>query len=170
MFTHSATNLIRDAAESVRLPTGGRMHAWAQRANPDVVLIMLGSNDLGANQRVDSTVDELRRIIDVLRIHNAEVTVLLGTVIPSTSPRLNQRILALNKALGTAVPRLHAEGSPVLLVDHHGAFDSGQDTYDGLHPNAQGASKLASNWLKTLNDVLPPPSHVESNKHDKPFP
>src|SRR5690606_19865055 len=56
---------------------------------------------------------------------------------------LNERIVALAAAKTTAA-------SPVVLVDQYTGFNPAQDTYDGLHPNAQGEAKMAARWRQAI--------------------
>ena len=44
--------------------------------------------------------------------------------------------------------------SPVIVVDHFTGFDAATQTYDGVHPNADGEIHLSDRWLAALEDVL----------------
>jgi hypothetical protein len=37
--------------------------------------------------------------------------------------------------------------SPVVIVDQHTGFDAERDTFDGVHPNAEGEAKMAAAWF-----------------------
>ena len=67
----------------------GRIDQWAAQAAPDIVLMHLGTNDIGGGQDIDETVDEIDQIIERLRAHNPRVHVLLAASFRwRTTPRL----------------------------------------------------------------------------------
>ena len=49
-----------------------------QWADPDIVLLHIGTNDLIANESVDGTVTEIRGVIGALRRQNRQVAILRG--------------------------------------------------------------------------------------------
>ena len=127
---------------------------WAARNPPDIVLMHLGTNDIGGGQGIDETVDEIDQIIDLLRAHNPRVQVLLAAIIPVAHyaaivriERFNQRLTELVKAKDTPTSR-------VILVDHFAGFDAEQDTYDGIHPNDGGNQKMADKWFIAIQSLL----------------
>ena len=128
--------------------------AWAQVANPDIVLLHLGTNDMAADQSLAETVQELRDIIAILRRQNARVTVLMAQLIPGGHPKLYDAIVRLNARLADELETFQAPGSPVILVDQFTGFDYRVDTFDGLHPNATGAAKMVERWYAALTPVL----------------
>lgn len=127
-----------------------RIADWVQRADPDVVLLHLGTNDVGRGHDSRETAGEVARIIDRLREHNPGVHVLLAQIIPVDYPDANERIVEYNKALVQTAAALDRESSRVVLVDQFEGFDANQDTYDGIHPNESGNHKMAARWLAGL--------------------
>lgn len=131
-----------------RLSTG-----TASTASPDIVLIHLGHNDLCQGQDVPSTVNDIAAIIDVLRTVNPRVGTLLAQNIPSAWPchALMPAFVAELPALGAAKS---TADSPITLVDQCTGFDPGTMTWDGLHPNATGESRMADRWFAALRPLL----------------
>jgi lysophospholipase L1-like esterase len=127
-----------------------RIDRWAERQRPHVVLIHLGTNDIGHRQAVGETVSELAAIIAVLRRHNPEVTVLLARIIPVAFPEARARIATFNAAVAELALETTTPCSPVVAVDHFTGFDAAADTYDGVHPNAAGERKMAERWAEAL--------------------
>ncbi len=129
--------------------------AWANAFQPDIVLIHLGHNDLWQGQGVSGTVDELAQLIDVLRLVNPTVQILVAQVIPSTEsalaelPSLNAQIPAMAAAKTTSQ-------SLVIVVDQYSEFDATLDTWDGVHANAAGEQKMADRWFAWLARLLSP--------------
>ncbi|OQW33453.1 MAG: hypothetical protein A4E19_03375 [Nitrospira sp. SG-bin1] len=122
-------------------------------ASPDIVLLHLGTNDLCQGQDIPGTIDEISRIIDLLRKVNPAVAVVLAQSIPSTHgchaemPAFVAKLPDLAATKGTTV-------SPVMVVDQHHGFDPTVMTWDGLHPNRQGESQMADRWFAALRSLL----------------
>lgn len=139
-----------------------RISGWARSSQPDIVLVHLGTNDIGQGQTIESTVNELRSLVQTLRQVNPRITVLLAQIIPlwgseAKMQQLNQGIAELARELNTASSR-------VLAIDQFSGFDpvTGRDTYDGCHPNAKGEQHLADRWFAGLQQVLPTPRATPS--------
>lgn len=125
---------------------------WAADAAPDVVLVHLGSNDIFQHQSVESTLNELKQVVEVLRSANPEVQILLAQLIPSsrsseTIEVFNSQLPALAKSLDTALSRVE-------VVDQHSEFYISSDTFDHIHPNGSGELKMAGRWFNALMELL----------------
>ncbi|MFI8565596.1 SGNH/GDSL hydrolase family protein [Rhodococcus sp. NPDC078407] len=104
----------------------------ALAANPDILVVNGGTNDLARSVPVPRIVDNLRKILD--RAHDVD-TVVIATV-PSartvSADELNSGIRLLAAERGIAV----AEFAP--LLGRPGA------TFDGVHPTARTAAEMAA--------------------------
>jgi lysophospholipase L1-like esterase len=141
------------------------LDGWLSANLPEVVLVHLGTNDVTAGETTASTIQELGRIVDVLRSHNPGVIVLLAQIIPC---EWNDSAV---RELNAEVPLLAAEKStaqsPVLAVDQWTGFSAAEDTSDGVHPNESGERKMAARWYEALVTVLPaPPAGHEGSGED----
>ena len=56
---------------------------WVADADPDVVLLHIGTNDLMQGQSVDDAIDEIGDLIDILRANNPNVAIVLAQIIPT---------------------------------------------------------------------------------------
>ncbi len=131
-----------------------KMGKWASKNVPDIVLLHLGTNDIGGGQDIEETVGEIEKIVMILRKYNAKVKVLLAQIIPVANKAITKRIEKFNKELETLAESINTEESPVILVNHFDGFNPKTDTYDGVHPNDQGMDKMADKWYKTLVEYL----------------
>jgi lysophospholipase L1-like esterase len=123
---------------------------------PDIVLIHLGTNDyLQGGQSGSEVVVELKAVIDLLRNHNEDVSILLGQIIPGylgldlwARDDLNPKIANLDT--------YETPTSKVIIVDHYTDFST---TWlaDGLHPNTTGAAYMADKWYGALEPLLSSP-------------
>lgn len=126
---------------------------WSTDARPDFVLIHLGHNDLCQGQSVESTVEELSRIVDALQVAHSHVVILLAQVIASAVPCLSQ-IPVFNAQLPALAAAKTRPSSPVVIVNQHTNFDPHTMTYDGVHPNPAGESHMADRWMTALSPFL----------------
>ena len=117
---------------------------------PQIALIHLGTNDIFQGQSVASTINELSQIIDVLRGARPDVVILLAQIIPNQY----SDVVPFNNALPALAAQKTTAQSPVLLVDQFTGFNLVADTYDGVHPNNTGESKLATHWFIALQPYL----------------
>jgi hypothetical protein len=132
----------------------GKLSDWATLKMPDVVLVHLGTNDLGQGQSVESTVSELGQVIDTLRAANPNVKILLAQIIPGKDI---PNVPALNAALPGLAANKWRKNSPVLIVDQYTGFDIATDTRsDGVHPNESGEQKMAAKWLAGYERIIKP--------------
>jgi lysophospholipase L1-like esterase len=131
-----------------------RLDGWIAGRAPDIALIQLGVNDMAHGRRVKEILSDLERIVTTLRERNPDVKVLLGKAMPIPGEGA-WLIPGFNTALEQLAARLSSENSPVLTADHYAGFDAEAHTYDGIHPNAVGAERMAQNWFQALKAVLP---------------
>jgi acyl-CoA thioesterase I len=131
-----------------------RIEGWTANNRPDIVLLHIGSNDVGTGQDIGETVREIEGIVERLRRCNPEVTVLLAQVIPCAEPEVTDRFRRFNAALAKSAARLGTRESPVLIVDQFTGFNANTDTIDGIHPTEDGARKMAERWFAALRPLL----------------
>lgn len=122
----------------------------------DIVLLHAGHNQFADRQPIPGVIASTREIIETLRKTNPKVTILLAQVIPSGKlpkysyiPELNQELAKLGAELDTPAQR-------VVVVNQEEGFDWRVDTRDDrVHPNEQGAKKMADRWYEALVLLLP---------------
>lgn len=127
---------------------------WAGLYPPDVAVIHIGTNDLLQGQSVESTVQDVQLIIQTLRYHNPNIKIVLSHIIPTTDSWVNGLINKYNAQLNGISWSQNTGNSPIYIVSQHKGFRAALDTYDGIHPNAQGADKIARNIYQTLNRLF----------------
>ena len=129
--------------------------AWVSSAEPDVVLVHLGTNDVSWGRTTGSIIADLGGIIDAIHGHNPQAVVLLAQIIPSLARETETE--ALNAQIAVLAAGKHTDESPVIVVDQWTGFTIATDSYDGVHPNRQGELKIAAAWYAALETVLPAP-------------
>jgi glucose/arabinose dehydrogenase/lysophospholipase L1-like esterase len=143
--------LVTTVAQQNQLPS------WLEAADPDVVLMHFGTNDVWSNRSTASILAAYRTLVDQMRAHNPDIAVLLAQIIPmnpSGCAECAARVVDLNAAIPAWAESISTERSPVVVVDQWSGFSTESDTGDGVHPNASGDQKIASRWYPALAAVL----------------
>ncbi len=122
------------------------------KAHPaDVLMLQAGHNHFAEEKPVAGIVAAHRDMIATARRLNPKAIVFVAQVIPSGKLPKYAYIPELNVALAGLVKELHRPEQPVYLVDLATGFDPAKDTIaDLVHPNAQGAEKIAQRWSEAL--------------------
>lgn len=134
-----------------------RLPGWVTAAQPDIVLIHLGTNDIAQKQSIASTTTELRSLIQTLRTANPHVKILVAQIIPLWGSEAQMQ--KFNTSIARLATELNTAASPILVVDQFTGFNPlpNHHTYDGCHPNPIGETLLADRWFRALKAVLPQP-------------
>ena len=137
--------------------------AWATAAQPDVVLIYLGHNDLWLEDKdtisvvIARTITELGQVIDRLRAVNSRVKILLAQLIPSCYPGRLEYIDELNAKIPALVATKSSHISPVRVVDQWTGFNPLADTLpypDCVHPDESGEKKMSARWFSVFDLLM----------------
>jgi lysophospholipase L1-like esterase len=133
-------------------------------ADPDVVLMHFGTNDVWNGRAAADILNGYSQVVDAARAANPSVVVLVAQIIPmnvseatcpgctcagcpTAVPQLGQQIV------GWAASKSTAE-SPVVVVDQLTGYDATADNRDGVHPNDSGSQKIADRWLTALRPLF----------------
>jgi lysophospholipase L1-like esterase len=111
---------------------------------PNVVTLMIGTNDLGQNYQVSTAPARLNALVDQILRDAPSATVLVANLIVSTNTVVAPLRPAYNAAVAAMVSGKQAAGERVALVDMSAL--STADLFDALHPNDGGYQKMADAW------------------------
>jgi lysophospholipase L1-like esterase len=120
---------------------------------PDIVLMHLGTNDSG-NPDQTGVVASMKKIIDLLRSYNPNVTILLAKITPYPTQEAN--INALNTLISQQMPGYQTPTSKLIMVNLNTGFLPSW-LIDGLHPDPTGAAWMANRWYDAMVPLLPSP-------------
>ena len=117
-------------------------------ANPaDFVLIHSGHNGFAKDKPVKGIVRETEKMIATIHRINPKAVILVAQVITSGKLPKYSYIPELNKELGKL-----ASKEKVLVVNMADGFEWEKDTVaDKVHPNKNGAEKMAKKWFEALS-------------------
>lgn len=108
---------------------------------PDVVVEMLGTNDLLFLQNTPAQVEQnIENFVAAARSADAEVDVVLSEVTQTWFPGAPE----LNGLLAEGAADLDTVASRVVLADTDAGYTSSAHTFDDSHPNAQGEVLIAA--------------------------
>ncbi len=125
--------------------------SYINSAQPDLVLLMLGSNDMYANDDLPNAPGRLQELVQRINILRPGVTTILSTVTNRSDQQ--SKIPPFNAELPGVVQNLNNMGYNVVLVNAYAALTL-SDLADGVHPNAGGYDKLADVWYPQLKAYL----------------
>lgn len=136
---------------------------------PDVVLLMLGTNDINqsfdpggpgygggtgfaadAAQRLDSLVGRLFQT-------NPTLTLVLAAITPLADPAKEAQVKAYNAFIPQIVAAHKKLGQNILLADQSAALTAADLSPDGIHPGTPGYDKMARVWYTALTGRTAPP-------------
>ena len=129
--------------------------------NPNIVLIHLGTNDIGqmGPMGVANADSNLRQIVATMRQVKPNVTILLAQLIPigpgTTYYAWSHLIPDLNDTIAAIADDLNTDESPIILVDQYSDYDlATMMQSNGLHPNEVGEVQMAQTWYAQLAPLL----------------
>ena len=128
--------------------------------HPNIVLLMIGTNDINGNVDVANAPKRLGNLIDDITTRAPNALVVVATIIPIANDGTNQKVQTYNAALPGLVNTRASAGKHVVLLDNYAAFskDSSYQTtlmYNYLHPNDAGYVVLGRAMYDAIHAVLP---------------
>jgi lysophospholipase L1-like esterase len=130
-----------------------------QNFHPNIVLLMIGTNDINGNVDVNGAPIRLGRLIDDITTRAPNALVVVATIIPIANDGTNGRVKTYNSALAGVVNMRANGGKHVVLLDNYAAFskDPSYKTtlmYDYLHPNDAGYAVLGRSFYSAIGPLL----------------
>lgn len=143
---------IVNAGLSGETTAGGRRRLdWLLRQPVDVLLIELGGNDGLRGVDPGTTQRNLQAMIDTARAHYPDVRILLaGMQIP---PNLGPEYTKTFKQIYPTLAEKNDVALIPFLLEGVGGVDSLMQS-DGMHPNAAGHRRVATNVWNELKPIL----------------
>jgi lysophospholipase L1-like esterase len=130
---------------------------------PDVVLVMLGTNDLAWWTAVgpEGTRDQMLVFVDHLRKQLPDAILILCTIPPQTPGNVEpinldraEMTKTFNTLLKSALDARPDRGSSVFVADVNAVLTL-DDLYDGFHPTREAHTKIGNVIVDVMDDLLP---------------
>jgi acyl-CoA thioesterase I len=137
--------------------------ATLSRARPDLVLLHIGTNDIGLGIPIDESLAHVRQLLELIDKAGTPASrprVFLAKIIGRNLPFEDARreIETYNDRLAALAEERRRAGQPVDLVDLHAVVDPARHLHDALHPNAEGYARIAAGWVAAIRRVYAPRS------------
>ncbi|RST05608.1 hypothetical protein EF910_12465 [Streptomyces sp. WAC07149] len=137
---------------------------WLAAAQPDVVLLHIGINDLNQGADPGQAADQASALVDQVFAARPGVTVVMEGLIPTTPgwnhqdlsqpvARYNQRLKQLEAAKQQAGKRFRFVDAPALTPTDRADAGHPAQMSDGLHPNDAGYAHMAQAFFTPLDEA-----------------
>jgi len=171
--TYRPLHLSSDGMPRDSLSRGARVYDWVRQHRPDVVSVLLGTNDLAAGTTNGALVDDLLRPLVLQALRAAEDgaavdrrshadarrwehrgkcdAVVVVVLLLSRADGANDEVASVNEKLERR-DRRWLQDKCVEVVSAGDGIDAHDPThmYDGLHPGPRGEAIIAANILREL--------------------
>jgi lysophospholipase L1-like esterase len=122
---------------------------WMAAAQPDVVLLNIGTNDYVQNFDPELAPARLSDLIDRILVTSPTTRVVVARLLVSIGEKRARGIAAFD----AAVPGIVAAKGPRVTVADMSRVPN-RNTVDGLHPNDLGYRQMSYQWFEALRPVL----------------
>lgn len=132
------------------------VESWfASIADPDVILLHIGTNDFGGNDNISTAINRLDALILKMATLRPNANIIVTNLMERGEPH-NTNIQTLFNPQVPGVVNAHAAaGRKVTFLDMRAAVPLA-DMPDNLHPNQTGYDKMAAAWLTAIQAVVTP--------------
>jgi lysophospholipase L1-like esterase len=117
--------------------------------HPDVVLLMIGTNDVDLGYDLANAGARLDALLARIVALAPGARVIVAQLVPVGDTGEDARAVSYNQVVVQTVTQHRAAGENVRLVDMHAALGPG-DLSDKLHPNDAGYAKMAAVWFDAI--------------------
>ena len=131
-----------------QIKSGIDANGWLETYKPDIILLHIGTNDIGQGNAARAA-SNLSALLDDILVRLPKVRVIVAQIIPFRRGP-DQGHQSYNGAIPGIVA---AKGPRVSIVDMRGIL-SKSDYADSLHPKAAGYDKMARAWETAIRALV----------------
>ena len=124
----------------------------ALSASPNIILLMIGTNDITSTDNPGTTAERLDGLLEKLVQAAPESLIVVAQITPVSFDSADLR--NYNAKIPGIVQARIEKGQHLLLVDMSKMPTSGLAP-DGVHPNDQGYAYMANVWYEAIKEFLP---------------
>ncbi|WNZ43989.1 GDSL-type esterase/lipase family protein [Leptolyngbya boryana CZ1] len=133
------------------------MSSWINSYRPDMVLLMIGTNDIINQIDLPNAPNRLSNLIDQITNQSPNTQVLVASIFPLTridpvftDANLRQQAINYNAQIPNIVNAKRAQGKQVSFVDMYSALDENDLLSDGVHTKSSGNQKASNAWYNAI--------------------
>jgi lysophospholipase L1-like esterase len=131
---------------------------WVSAAKPDIVLLLIGTNDCIQNDDLPNAMNRLSDLIANIRLGAPNSVIFISTTVPNATPDTEARVLSYNNNLANFVQTRMQTDSKIHFVDMYKLANLQiTDLIDGVHPTPTGYSVMGQVWFNVLSAYLKQP-------------
>jgi len=142
-----------------------------KQAQPDIILLIIGTNDMTANRSMDACANDLRALLDyMLADMPSNGIIFMGSIPEFTAYGGNaQRVANYNGTVKKVAEEYASKGKNVRFADVHGSLNGTADLgSDQLHPNGNGYKKMGNFWADVLDQYLKESAPTTTTQQPQP--
>jgi lysophospholipase L1-like esterase len=125
------------------------------RFKPNVVLILLGTNDMifNTDEQVAQAPTRMGQLLDRIYAQCPACVILLSSIPMNAEPTTNARVDVYNAGLLALAQRRRASRQHLVHVDAHSAVALSDLNADGIHPKDAAYERIARRWYDGLSNA-----------------
>jgi lysophospholipase L1-like esterase len=135
---------------------------WLNDAQPDMVLLTIGTNDILRDDNISTAPSRLNNLIDKITYQLPDTQLLVSSIAPiSRTQEQQQQVITFNSHIPGIVDSKAEQGRNVSFVDLFSGltFD---DLQDGVHLTVEGYNKVADIWYDAIANLNNPQDSLSS--------
>ena len=121
---------------------------------PDLILLMIGTNDILRRDTTSTLETELSQLIDDLTEKSPNAHLLVSSIAPLDSSIKSKTkadiVTAYNNLIPELVTKKAAQGQQITYVNAGGILSVQDLVSDGIHPTATGYNRLGKSWYDAI--------------------
>jgi lysophospholipase L1-like esterase len=129
--------------------------ALAKVSDPDVILLLIGTNDYGLNYDPTNAIKRLEKLVAKIATNRPFAKIIVDSLLVRGEPYNTQIQTSFNPLLPALVERQRALGREVYFDDLRGSVAL-SDLPDQLHPGAVGYAKMAAHSFAAITNLFSP--------------
>ncbi|WP_165956668.1 GDSL-type esterase/lipase family protein [Kribbella antibiotica] len=123
---------------------------WLNTYRPDVVTLMIGTNDMHTDESSGAAPGRLSVLLDTIAQTLPDTQTFVSSIPPFNDELKQAHVNAFNATIPALAATKAAAGKKVTFVDTNRAFVNPFDLSDGVHPYYGALSKAAGIWYGAL--------------------
>ena len=136
---------------------------WLNDAQPDMVLLEIGTNDILRDDNISQAPSRLNKLIDKITNQLPNTQLLVSSIPPiSRTEEQNLEVIEFNSHIPGIIDSKAAQGKNVSFVDIYSELTP-DDLQDGVHPTVEGYSKIADTWYDAILDYDIPKNNPQDS-------